>query len=409
MRYSLLDYLVGPRDGQPLRVLESTVTAKCSADGWNRCRQWCGRHNSPAKEVDSDSCTLCLGEELLEGTLIAVDGIAYPVVRGIPRILSDTYLDLVPGLSSDWVARHRKNLPSEATAFEQVQIKTATGFAEEWGYFAKYLPEYEPIARSYFDLVMSEEFSGVTVDAGCGMGRWARYAGGRGQALLAADLSSAVDVAARNLSGVRNTHLIQADVHELPFRADAVDLMYSLGVLHHLPNPQEGLRRLVRHVKPGGRFLGYFYYALDNRPQFYLALLPIVNAVRRVVSGLPHSVARWMCFIFALCIYWPLIQVGAILKAVGFTNAARQVPLYEFYAGKSFRILFNDSVDRFSTAVEFRFSRKELVKLYSRSGLEETQISDSPPFWKIMGRKALSAPTAAQTPEECRAATSSRF
>jgi len=382
-----LDYLVEPGSGRPLRVVETGRSMPCESAGWTRCVRWCGRHGRPADQVASASCDSCLREDLIEGTLQTDKGTAYPVVRGIPRILADAYLALVEGLDPDWPRRYRRTAGGTTSEFERAQLRTVKGFAEEWEYFSQHLPEYEPIARCYFDLLVPKQFAGATLDAGCGMGRWAHHVAGRGEVLLAVDLSASVEVAARTLAGKPNTHVVQADLHALPFRPAAFDLIYSLGVLHHLPKPEAGIRALVGHLRPDGQFLAYFYYALDNRPWYFRYILPVVTALRLVVSRLPHPLARAVCFAIALGVYWPLVQIGNLLRAIGLKDWARQVPLHEFYSGKPFRILFNDSVDRFATAVEFRFSRVQIRAMLEKAGLRDVCFSDTVPFWKVAAKR----------------------
>lgn len=388
VRYSLLDYMVEPSHGSRFMVKEVAAISKCDATGWHRCVNWCGRYGCAAESVPDATCRKCLGEELIEGTLQSDNGTAYPVVRGIPRFLEDCYLVLVPGMTEDWVRRYRGDLRPAVTGFDQMQLQTAKDFGEEWRYFSQNLAEYEEWARAYFDLLEPETPSEVVLDAGCGMGRWAYTVGRRARTLLAVDLSSSVDQAAQVLSGLPNTHVVQADLHQLPFPPATFDLIYSLGVLHHLPDPLRGLDRLVWHLKDGGRFLAYFYYALDNRLRHFHVLLGCVTLLRLVISRLPRRVARWICYVIAVTVYWPLIQFGNVVAALGFKQAARQVPLYEFYTGKSFRSLFNDSVDRFATRVEFRFTREQIREMFSKVGVVNPRFSDITPFWKVLGIKA---------------------
>ncbi len=337
--------------------------------------------------MDPAACEPCLREDLVEGTLQSEGGAAYPVLRGIPRMLDDSYLALVEGLPADWVKQHRCPAVSRPSEFESVQIRTVKAFAEEWQYFSENLSDYGPIAQCYFDLLSPKQLAGATLDAGCGMGRWAHHVAGQGDVLIAVDLSASVEVAARTLEGLPNTHVVQGDLHVLPFRPETFDLIYSLGVLHHLPVPEQGLRALAKHLRPDGYLLAYFYYALDNRPRYFRYILPVVTALRLVISRLPHPLARQVCFAIALFVYWPLIQFGNLLRALGFEQAARQVPLHEFYTGKPFRILFNDSVDRFATSLEFRFSRAAIHDMFSKAGLCETRFSDTVPFWKVAAKR----------------------
>ena len=51
-----------------------------------------------------------------------------------------------------------------------------------------------------------------------------------GGTVIGVDLTRAVDMARANLGDRSNTHFIQADVLELPFKIDTFDVIYSIGV-----------------------------------------------------------------------------------------------------------------------------------------------------------------------------------
>jgi len=46
-----------------------------------------------------------------------------------------------------------------------------------------------------------------------------------------------------------------ADAMQLPFRAQAFDAVVCLNVLHHLSHPREGIREMIRVLRPGGLLL----------------------------------------------------------------------------------------------------------------------------------------------------------
>jgi len=56
--------------------------------------------------------------------------------------------------------------------------------------------------------------------------------------VVAADLSRATDAAYANTRYRSNVHVVQADMHHLPFRTDPddFDFVFSIGVVHHLPD-----------------------------------------------------------------------------------------------------------------------------------------------------------------------------
>ena len=45
----------------------------------------------------------------------------------------------------------------------------------------------------------------------------------------------------------QNCRFCHASVPALPVAFDSVDFVYSLGVLHHAPGSEDGLRSCVRH------------------------------------------------------------------------------------------------------------------------------------------------------------------
>ena len=47
-----------------------------------------------------------------------------------------------------------------------------------------------------------------------------------------------------------------------------------------------------------------------------------------------------------------------------------------------------DSLDRFGTRLEQRFSRAEIAAMMADAGLEDVRFSERPPFWVACGRKA---------------------
>ena len=56
--------------------------------------------------------------------------------------------------------------------------------------------------------------------------------------VIGLDYSLAVDVAKNNFKKNDNVHIIQADALSLPLKESKIDGTYSIGVLHHTPNPE---------------------------------------------------------------------------------------------------------------------------------------------------------------------------
>ncbi|MEW6202383.1 MAG: class I SAM-dependent methyltransferase [bacterium] len=54
--------------------------------------------------------------------------------------------------------------------------------------------------------------------------------------------------------------LTQADAEQLPFRDNSFDLVYSWGVIHHVPDMQSVINEIHRVLKPGGKVIAMFYH-----------------------------------------------------------------------------------------------------------------------------------------------------
>jgi SAM-dependent methyltransferase len=272
--------------------------------------------------------------------------------------------------------------------------KTVEGFGSEWERFDQSSltdGELIDIADRYFSLVpwssLTREMSAM--DVGCGSGRWGRFVAAHVGRLVLVDASlRALQVAKTNVADLNNCELVNASVDELPGDDNSFDFVYSLGVLHHLPDTQAAIDACVRKVRPGGRFLVYLYYRFDNRPSWFRMVWRMSDLLRRGISRLPFRAKRLMTDAIALAVYWPMARVAAVLKSRG--KAVGSIPL-SYYRDSSFYTMRTDSLDRFGTRLEKRFSREEVMLMMERAGLIDVRFRESAPFWCAVGTKERSS------------------
>lgn len=249
MKLSVLDYLVCP-------TCEEALTCEVEAEA---------------------------GGEVETGSLRCADcGESFPIVRGIPR----------------FVTQHQP--------LAGQNVDTAAAFGWEWQEFdtlhdlsvyrAQFLDWIHPIERDFL-------VGKVVLDAGCGMGRFSMTSSEFGAKLvLAVDASDAVEAARQNTRESGNIEVIQGDIHHLPLRRGAraqIDFAFSIGVLHHLDEPQAGFSALVDHLQPAGSIFAWVYGRENNG-----WIVHLVNPVRTLLtSRLPRRALYALSWLLTLVLH----------------------------------------------------------------------------------------------------------
>jgi len=262
---------------------------------------------------------------------------------------------------------------------------TVEGFGKEWGKFTQEAlspAERAQIFAKYFSLIDWSKKPRRVLDMGCGSGRWDALVAPLVGELIAADASpEALAVAKRNVRAP-NLSFRECSPDTLPFPDGHFDLIFSLGVLHHLPDTQAAITSLSCKLAPSGRLLLYLYYAFDNRPAWFHSIWKLSDLVRRCVSRFPFSLRHALSQIIALFIYWPLARTAKFLPV------PESWPL-KFYANRSFYVMRTDALDRFGTKLEKRFTKQQIVAMLKAAGLEDIQFSDTVPYWVCRASKPL--------------------
>ena len=83
--------------------------------------------------------------------------------------------------------------------------------------------------------------------------------------------------------------IVQADLLDLPLADAAFDLVFSIGVLHHTPDPRRAFGQIAGEVKPGGR-LAVWLYRKNTPPQEWLN-----TGLRALTTRLPARVLEPLC------------------------------------------------------------------------------------------------------------------
>ena len=214
---------------------------------------------------------------------------------------------------------------------------TANAFAHSWNNLPRQ-PIYSPEQHAdWLAPLCPKDFEGKAVlELGCGNGSLLFYGGNwNPRTLVGVDLGDSVRSAEEIMAQgtFKSWKIIQADLTE--FQAEPFDIVYCIGVLHHLKQPERGLDAVLRNVKPGGAFHCWVYAKEGN------------GVVRSLVEPLRHVVSRWP---------WPVVKYGiATPLAVPFFAYAKGVSLLKDIPGVSRLPLF--AYCQWAARREFAFFR----------------------------------------------------
>src|SRR3989442_1222330 len=242
----------------------------------------------------------------------------FPIINDVPRLLLSPLREALLGNARTFGTNER-------------QVKTALSFGFEWTRFPEMYEEWNRTFLDYMQPHRPEFFQGKRVlDAGCGNGRFAYYAAKYGAEVWAIDLGPAVEVARSNTREMNNVEVIQADVHHLPFAPESFDFVYSLGVLHHLPDPESAFQNLLRYLKPGGEVQIYLYWKPEGQP-VKRALLAGVTAVRQLTTRLPHRVIHLLALPAAVAAFVSFVLPYKILRMIpGLRQVVEKIPMKQY-------------------------------------------------------------------------------
>jgi SAM-dependent methyltransferase len=280
-----------------------------------------------------------------------------------------------------------KSRPQKMESKANVDPKTVTGFGQEWTSFTQArMPDAERLElfNGYFSLIDWTRRPKQVMDFGCGSGRWSVMVAPRVDRLVAVDASPAALEVARTNVEAANVTFVQATPDTLPFPDGHFDLIFSLGVLHHVPDTEGAIRSLCRKLCPGGTLLLYLYYAFDNRPWWFRALWRISDFFRSGISRFPHALRYGVSQLIAALIYLPLARGSRLLEALGLDVS--RLPL-SFYRNRSFYTMRTDALDRFGTRLEQRFTAPQIEQMMRAVGLDRITFSDHAPFWCVVGQR----------------------
>lgn len=271
-----------------------------------------------------------------------------------------------------------------------LDLKTVKHFGQEWKYYSQkqlLLKDKINILDDYFHIFDWKLLSknSICLDVGSGSGRWAEILAKKVKSLILIDASiEALEVSKSNLIKQNNVMFINGSIGSLPIRNNSIDFVYSLGVLHHVPNTQQAIIEIGEKLKKNKPVLLYLYYDFENKHFIYKIIWKISDILRKFISKLPNFFKINICKFIAIFIYFPIAKITNVLEYLKIpTNSW---PL-SYYKDKPFYVMTTDALDRFGTPLEKRFSKAKITQMLIRGGFKNIKFSEKTPYWCVFALK----------------------
>jgi SAM-dependent methyltransferase len=296
--------------------------------------------------------------EVMEGRLRCGCGRDFPVTSGVPRFVED--------------GAYASSFGYQWNRFRAVQLDCLGGGRES-----------ERTLEATTGWSREDYRDRLVLDAGVGAGRFADVVSRLGGEVVGVDITRAVDAAFTNIGRRPNVHLLQADIFELPFAAGSFDLAYSVGVLHHTPDPRAAFEQVAARVRPGGGFAVYLYAAYGPGRRFS-------DAIRRVTTRLP---LRVMSALSAAAV--PLYYAYRVPLAGKLLRMVLPISLH-----RDWRWRWLDTFDWYTPRYQWKLLYPEVSRWFRGAGFGEIELFDEPirmrgtrraaPSRRVLGARAAS-------------------
>jgi SAM-dependent methyltransferase len=184
-------------------------------------------------------------------------------------------------------------------------------------------------------------------------------------------------------TGFQSFKVTQADM--IDFESDGFDIVYSIGVLHHLKEPFAGFESVVRNTKPGGKFHCWVYANEGNK-----VIIHLVDPIRKIASKLPWWVTKYM---IALPLVIPFYFYAKIISK---SKIFASMPLHQYscwISNREFGFFRHVAFDQLVTPQTAYLSKATIEKWLS----ESDEIAENSTYvifrngnsWKFGGMKKV--------------------
>lgn len=271
-----------------------------------------------------------------------------------------------------------------STSEQKIGEDTIRDFGQQWlkfdnvdnGYYGSEIL----FADILFPLVRPEDVAGRYVaEVGSGTGRIVRMLLAAGASrVVAIEPSDAMVVLKRNVGELPGVDCMQISGAAIPSDL-GLDWVFSIGVIHHIPDADTVVHACYRALKPGGR-IAIWVYGLEGNRLYLLFALPF----RWVAKRCPDKLLGWVsrCCVPPLRVYQLLCRLFPL-------------PMFSYFRGHVSKLTNEQLVmtvfDQLNPAYAKYYTKREAEELLLRAGFSNVVLHHRHGYsWTVVGDKAAS-------------------
>ena len=350
-----------------------------------RCRKWCSYPSDKLVKLKANDaprpCMDCYGDEITRGALHCREcGRHYPIADGIPRFLPDSQ-EIYKDILREYEKVKNQAVKTSAEEhdlkeFQRLHGNTRASYSKEWLTYTRLESDEENIYLLLRWTGREKEFfkDKLTVDCGCGGGRYTRIAAMLGAEVVGLDLGEGVRQAQRLNADFPFTYFVQGNVMQPPLARDTFDFAFSVGVLMTTPSTHDSLLSISRLPRPGGD-LSVWVYPTDwlttpiitpKLPRFEF----FNKRFRTATLKMPHWYVDFLSRVLAV---FPLIPGSEKIQQMFSIHPYRDVRIQQNF-------------DWYSPQYQFFHTNDEVAAWFREAGYTDITINEPLPV-SVKGKK----------------------